>query len=79
MRLTYPGLVTFLHHYKTITKTTYTLHLRTDIFTNTSFSNLTSTDDTTVDSTGDAVLLLDVELGESVFYELNQIAKFVRS
>ena len=48
----------------------YSLELGTDIFTNTSLLSLTTTDNTTVDGAGHAVLLLDVQLGESVLYAL---------
>ena len=47
-------------------RTTYTLELGADVLANTSFLSLTTTDNTAVHSTRHAVLLLDVQLGESV-------------
>ena len=53
-----------IHH------TSYTLELGTHVLTNASLLGLTTTDNTTVDGAGHAVLLLDVQLGESVLYAL---------
>ena len=50
----------------------YSLELGTDIFTNTSLLSLTTTDNTAVHSTRDAILLLDVELGKSVLYAMTE-------
>ena len=52
-----------IHH------TSYTLELGTHVLTNASLLGLTTTDNTTVDGAGHAVLLLDVQLGEGVLYE----------
>lgn len=50
---------------------TYSLELRAHILTDASVLNLTGTDNTTVDSARHAVLLLDVQLGESVLYTIS--------
>ena len=57
----------------------YSLELGTDIFTNTSLLSLTTTDNTTVHGTRDAVLLLDVELGKSVLYASRGQSRKLRS
>ena len=49
----------------------YSLELRTHVLTDASVLNLTGTDNTTVDSARHAVLLLDVQLGESVLYAIS--------
>ena len=51
---------------------TYSLELRAGKGADTALSNLTGTDNTAVDSAGHAVLLLDVELGKSVSYQLSK-------
>ena len=56
-----------------------TLELGTDVLTNTSLLSLTTTDNTTVHGTRDAVLLLDVELGKSVLYASRGQSRKLRS
>ena len=56
-----------------------TLELGTDVLTNTSLLSLAATDDTTVHSTRDTVLLLDVELGKSVLYAMTETTRALRS
>ena len=46
----------------------YSLELRADVLTDASLLHLTGTNDTSVDGAGHAVLLLDVQLGQSVLY-----------
>ena len=53
-----------------IYSTSYSLELRAGKGTDTALSNLTSTDNTAVDSAGHTVLLLNVKLGESVSYSI---------
>lgn len=53
----------------------YSLELRAHVLTNASVLHLTSTDNTTVDSAGHAVLLLDVQLRKSIFFPLTTPCK----
>ena len=57
----------------------YSLELRADVLTDASLLHLTGTDNTSMDSAGHTVLLLDVQLGESVLYKMKTNPHYARS
>ena len=61
------SLVTLLTHHAPL-HTPYTLELGADVLADASLLSLATTDNTAVHSARHAVLLLDVQLGESVLY-----------